>query len=910
MSIYLQFLTDSTGSMDIWLTRLSVALFEAIHMCNFANFKQVNIISYKDHDQRCPIYDSGWCDMDDTTYVDFCKNLKDGGGGGFCECFKFAMHYACDHLPPAYNKDTDKIYVIHITDSLPHNNDINIDTMINNIDWSRIQSNLPRIDNSTYKVSKACKLDREGTKEKRLLGDKFIWSNLVERCNMNNMIVTNVNTTLDYFGCDLCCKTGGYGYYNESFSDNILIEIIERWFDSGFGSYEQIHQNFKYMIDNVNVDNDITDKIFATINDIITNNIMLITRNKIFGKLYRKLCKCRKHVMRQSTIDNMNTQALKLSVKDKVIYDKWAIESYNNIEEIHNIIREHDFDKIISYNADNTDLLNVKNAAKLITNMSINSQKNITEIMSRFTIRNGLSLNKQSIPLISSNDLFSIIFHSVAPGTLITGDFNKATLAMLARKSILSDIATKYLNDMKGKWLDFSFDKDINLYPMVFNVDYLKLLLKNKDILLKTEYEIVERLIYLALYKSLKNIYVTIKYKSKKCLDNFYPDYMIKCKQCYIDRPISLVNEKDICSYCLTDYCPKVIQDGDKTYMVQCYKCECFYSRDYSVNIVGHNSCHACTQHTEPCYQTCKKCEYKFIMNRDMPYGTCKNCITGKSKKVIFETVSDTFSKLFNNSLLLQIMKIKTNNVTSLYNMYKSHSMIDMGSIKDQYYQKHKIENMNEIIEQIQTSIKTNIIERECCAICCADNVIITSACGRKCCKQKLCNDCGIHWYGDNKKGTIVNLRHMSCMFCNREPIYKTMKKWGPEDIVKVQKLPTIDNNAYYAWCIKCNEIKIYADRDCANEAPTVNNYICIDCDTLPPDIKNCPQCEHPSILGSGCNHVTCHCGTHWCFECGKDHDDTYKSFTSITIYTHMENKHGGIYRNQAFVNGYDTDDY
>jgi hypothetical protein len=906
MSVYLQFMIDSTGSMNIWIERLEKSLFEAIHMCKFSGFKKVSIVSYKDHDQKNPISDTGWCALEDKSCETFLQNLKDSGGGGYCECFKYAMNYVCDNLPQEYDKNVDKIYVIHITDSLPHNNDIDIDNMINSIDWSRIQSDLPRIDNKTYKSSKACKLDREGTKEKRLLKDNFIWSNIVKRCLENNMIINNVNTTLDYFGCNMVTMTNGFGYYNESFSDNILTDIVENWYGDGFGSFDNLRANFTHTIATVD---DNVDQIFISINNIINCNIMLLVKNKIFGKLYRKLCKCRSHAMRQKTIDNMNSQAKKLPVKDKILYDRWTLDSYNNLEEIHKIIRNYEFDKVISYNKDNSAVINVKNASKLMTDMSIDSQRYITEIMSRLTIKDGLALNKSSVPCIPGIDLFSIIFHSVAPGTMITGEFNKATAALLARNSVICEEATKYLLSIKGTWLDFSLDKDINLYPMAFKVEYLKLLIKNKDVLTTTEYDIVKKLIYLSSYKPLKNMFVTIKYMIPKSMDNFYPDHMTKCSKCSHDRPISMIDEESICAYCHTDYVPTPLKD-DKVFMVQCYTCDSFYARDCVVKVVGNNQCHACVSKMEPKFKQCSKCSYKFIMCKDMPYGTCKNCIMGNPiREPRFSEISDTFSTFFDSKLLLQIMGIEASNTKTLYNMYKTHKSVPSVQPTTQYYHRNQILNMSEIIEQVQTSIHTSIIERECCALCCDDNVILVPACGRKNCKQKLCNDCGNRWYGDNKKGMIVNLRHMSCMFCNREPIYKTMKKWGSDGIVQVQKLPEIDNNAYYAWCTKCNKISTYANRDCAAEAPVIANYICTDCETTPPDIKNCPKCEHPSILYSGCNHVTCCCGIHWCFECGQDHDDVHKSFDGSTIYSHMTAKHGGWYRNQAFGAGNNDDD-
>lgn len=54
--------------------------------------------------------------------------------------------------------------------------------------------------------------------------------------------------------------------------------------------------------------------------------------------------------------------------------------------------------------------------------------------------------------------------------------------------------------------------------------------------------------------------------------------------------------------------------------------------------------------------------------------------------------------------------------------------------------------------------------------------------------------------------------------------------------------------------------------------------------------IRSCPECQAPTQLADGCNHITCPiCHTHWCFYCGE------KS-SAEEIYHHMNTKHGGYW--------------
>ena len=58
---------------------------------------------------------------------------------------------------------------------------------------------------------------------------------------------------------------------------------------------------------------------------------------------------------------------------------------------------------------------------------------------------------------------------------------------------------------------------------------------------------------------------------------------------------------------------------------------------------------------------------------------------------------------------------------------------------------------------------------------------------------------------------------------------------------------------------------------------------------------KPCPECRRRIEKSEGCNHMTCPCGTHFCWQCGK-------SFSENTIYDHMNTEHNGMYGGRAPV--------
>ncbi|GIQ80887.1 hypothetical protein KIPB_001761 [Kipferlia bialata] len=57
----------------------------------------------------------------------------------------------------------------------------------------------------------------------------------------------------------------------------------------------------------------------------------------------------------------------------------------------------------------------------------------------------------------------------------------------------------------------------------------------------------------------------------------------------------------------------------------------------------------------------------------------------------------------------------------------------------------------------------------------------------------------------------------------------------------------------------------------------------------LSASVHTCPSCGVAVEKSEGCNHITCHCGKHWCWACG------FVSTREGPVYAHMVEKHGGL---------------
>jgi hypothetical protein len=81
---------------------------------------------------------------------------------------------------------------------------------------------------------------------------------------------------------------------------------------------------------------------------------------------------------------------------------------------------------------------------------------------------------------------------------------------------------------------------------------------------------------------------------------------------------------------------------------------------------------------------------------------------------------------------------------------------------------------------------------------------------------------------------------------------------------------PVLD--CYLAYCPQCKE---WHQRDHPCHLQTQE--------------KKCPQCNTPTSKSGGCNHMTCRCGCHWCYNC------MAKFKSPEECYTHLSLVHGGL---------------
>ena len=139
-----------------------------------------------------------------------------------------------------------------------------------------------------------------------------------------------------------------------------------------------------------------------------------------------------------------------------------------------------------------------------------------------------------------------------------------------------------------------------------------------------------------------------------------------------------------------------------------------------------------------------------------------------------------------------------------------------------------------------------------------------------------------------------------TCPFCRRPPVTKTLTRYNRRvATLGGLKAAIDDKNWYYAWCLICGYAKQAYERRCCEgdgALPPVQNFQCDDCKGKVEEarVTACPKCGILVEKISGCNHIECPCGQHFCHVCGKGESEE-------GIYEHMNEEHGTIYDDGAY---------
>lgn len=418
---------------------------------------------------------------------------------------------------------------------------------------------------------------------------------------------------------------------------------------------------------------------------------------------------------------------------------------------------------------------------------------------------------------------------------------------------------------------------------------------------------------------------------------------LVICTQCLLPRSVTVMAAGGVCGLCITDekyYTnghtkPEVIlmnvsADDKEVSEATWVECSMLSCRAQYV-VYDHESlrvrakCHFCrAQSAAPApWVECIRClnrviwpeEYRPI-DRDLSKDfLCSACTAGRATIIEAETSPRVLGDENGREWLLRNEgKIQTPlGDMSLFKTISAAGIEDF-AVKVEVLPESNvilrlrgkpIHNATEMKSSLANWIVSGRAEAGTCSLCFSNlkKRDLRPACGRSGCLQKICAGCQDQWYGINARGRLINVAALSCPFCRRTPAPRAVRS----DVVFLGNLREAVAEAgswIYAWCNDCGLAKQLMERVCANGAPPeLSRWSCEECRANRPaatgapeevkiQVRHCPECDTATEKLEGCNHITCPCGTHWCFKCGAKSEDGTDSW----VYQHMTEAHGGIY--------------
>ncbi|KAJ7645060.1 hypothetical protein DFH06DRAFT_1333358 [Mycena polygramma] len=667
------------------------------------------------------------------------------------------------------------------------------------------------------------------------------------------------------------------------------------------------------------------DLVYESLTSIIRTNVASLTYNPVFGQLWRAVCKDTDS--RKTTLVNLFSEVVGkvADAAEKAALRQWLEDSFDQTEEIERIIEQHcangptqmvylDFDADVHLTR--TELLEVsrscyagvlKKIARVFTHLKL--------------VEPGVTLAplQRSIPLtLPPRDFYRLLPHLIVPGTLYPrrAAALTAVISLITAVPFLAESATALLATTKGKWLDLDVPENIS-----FDCARFLLCAPEGVVLSKQEKRVYEamrryKLIELNLDAPVE---VRVPWTPKKSRGP--GDVKAECKRCLVRRSTTIMSHEraGLCGFCvdgeelaartITETFPGV--DEAESCWVECSSKDC--RAQYVVENVPalkiRPRCYYCRNHIDCPWLECSVCTNRVIVPRAFRPAagkyTCPGCANPAWDDKSIATEETTVRVLNRENGVAWLGFSHSNPIFDGKSSFKLMQAFGQGVFGHASLNpaprlllgQKVLRDTAKTLAQIESRVGSGEVVLASCALCFEEMPAskLVAACGRTGCTQRVDDGCLKEWYGQNAPGNLLNMMQFTCPFCRRKPTVKTLSRYNRPAVVLAGMQDAMDNRRFlYAWCILCGSAQeAYERTACTEEAvPPIIDFKCESCRRSPKArVVVCPNadCGYAIEKTDGCNHITCVCGTHFCFACGDE-------FTPDTIYEHMSEVHGSWY--------------
>lgn len=668
-----------------------------------------------------------------------------------------------------------------------------------------------------------------------------------------------------------------------------------------------------------NTDDTYRQKVYDAFDFIIhSDRIVSLTYNPIFGKFWRRICKSRKDPRRDELVERFgNITSSIANVDDKHALKEFIEMSYNREDVITEMIQ----DCTPSYPAlvlDRDLQMTIADIMDVSRSCNTTVLERITSILTGLRIIHEGPLPKKYIPMAFGNfDLFSTLPHLICTGIMYTmrPAIIMAAVAVYTNCAVLKERAETFLSDSKGRWCDENIQEN-------FAYGFVKLMSRLPQALTPSERDrfMLFKLIGGLQINRLTTLNVEVGFTSKKTMR---PDTKVPCTECGLKRSFTLLNKHGICGLCVyfkTDannepggrHFPEKVELGDEqSYWCECKACSGHYAVVGVEDLNVQPKCHFCRNGLQVPLVQCGMCTNKFVSeflvaSDHVPEEyVCPVCAHNGSAVSQTTPVPISTYVAINGLSCVGLATTSTSNMT-IKEIIESRSISkvkdaiklldnDKNNLANQathHIHGKSVLNQDAVVKQIMEWVDKGTSQCDTCMFCFTDNHKhrTLQVCSNKKCSSIACATCLDTWYGEANPGNLVCVSNLCCPFCKSQPNYRTLKRHNKQLCsLKTKDLSGLDSSFHHAWCLRCYKLKPCVERACFQDQDViVHNFVCEDCKPNTGCVmKECPSCTVMVQKTSGCDHISCRCGTHWCFACRyveKKGD----------IYKHMLKEHGG----------------
>ena len=661
---------------------------------------------------------------------------------------------------------------------------------------------------------------------------------------------------------------------------------------------------------------------------LMPDMIEALTYNTVFGGLWRAVCRDRGDARRDALAGRMGDTVSQLAPGAKHALRAFIEASYDRSEEIARLVAA-------APNGiagpcvvlDSAAALSRSELLELGRSCSRGALAKVGALLTGLRIvGSGGGGGRPAIPL-STPGIMALLPHLMCPGTMLSAR-PAAVLAVLAvvthTAPALRERAVEHLERVKGAWIDLE-------KPECLSSDFVRLVLRAPQHLTAREAARLEALQRVAglLRNGATRIEAAVGYSSRNTVR---PDRKAACAGCGERRSFTLMGPAGLCGLCVFGASDPERLDADRSRWCECRAC----LAHYAVVVPPHVApkCHYCRLGLDDDgvavkrTASCALCANRFLCQAASEHGdpfVCPPC--EERGAAVTETISTTVQAYVTQNGAEFVAGLTIPDPAAFFAAKSLYAAVDLAALAEardaaapQTLGGKRVLNAAEVRDAVQAWVGSGDAERGLCAMCFEElpKARLLAACGRRRrCDAVACGACMDAWYGEPKPGRIVLTPNLRCPFCKLAPSSKTLRRHNRAALEL--RVPADADEAWYrGWCVDCYELRPAVPRACADQGaeeppqvPTLTGFRCARCADArrppPPDrhqeqelstqelstqeelsTKECPACTVVTQKVSGCNHVTCACGTHWCWACGHVAD-------RASIYDHMHAAHGGI---------------